>query len=481
MPKNPNIVMFLIDDLGCRDLGCFGSSFYETPRLDALAAEGMRFTNAYASCPVCSPTRASIMSGKYPARIGLTQFIAGRRNGRVLEAPFLHYLPLTETSVAKALGEAGYQTWHVGKWHLGDENFYPDKHGFDMNVGGCHMGHPRNGYFSPYKMLTLPDGPEGEYLTDRLTDETVALIRNRNRERPFFLHLSHYAVHTPIQAPENLVEKYRRKAAALGLDKINPMVDGGPMSSISPGHEGRPITHIKRRMLQSDPVYAAMMENLDTNIGKVLDALDAEGLKDNTLVMFTSDNGGLATAESSPTCNAPFAEGKGWEREGGNRVCQIATWPRVIRPGSLCDTPVQSCDFYPTFLEAAGLPLRPEQHCDGISMMPAFTGKDTMPKRALFWHYPHYSNQGGSPTAWILRDGWKFIRNYDAGTEELFHLPSDVSESNDCGHKFPERTASLAKELDTWQREIEAFIPTPNPEWRRLSSMVPKTPDNAHE
>ncbi len=481
MTRQPNIVLILIDDLGCRDLGCFGSSFYETPRLDALAAEGAKFANAYASCPVCSPTRASIMSGKYPARVGITQFIAGRRNGRVLEAPFLHYLPLTETSVAKALGEGGYQTWHVGKWHLGDENFFPEKHGFDVNVGGCHMGCPHHGYFSPWKIPTLTEGPEGEYLTDRLTDETVKLIRNRDRERPFFLNLSHYAVHTPIQAPEHLVEKYRRKAAALGLDKINPIINGGPMTFISPGREDKPMPHIKRRMLQSDPVYAAMMENLDTNIGKVLDTLETEGLSDNTLVIFTSDNGGLATAEGSPTCNAPFAEGKGWDREGGNRVCQIARWPGVIRAGSICGPPVQSCDFYPTFLEAAGLPLRPEQHRDGISMMPALTGKGTMPDRALFWHYPHYSNQGGSPAAWILRDGWKFIRNYDADTEELFHLPSDVSESNNRANEFPERAESLSKELEAWQREIEAFIPTTNPEWERLSAMIPKIENNAHE
>jgi arylsulfatase A-like enzyme len=201
--KRPNIVMILIDDLGARDLACFGSTFYETPNLDRLAREGMRFENAYASCPVCSPTRASIMSGKYPARVGVTQFIGGRNEGKLKDVPYLHYLPLEETSIAAALREGGYQTWHVGKWHLGDADFHPPHHGFDVNIAGFHAGMPPAGYFSPYGMEYLEDGPEGEYLTDRLTDEAIGLIRHR-KDKPFFLHLSHYAVHTPIQAPEGL-------------------------------------------------------------------------------------------------------------------------------------------------------------------------------------------------------------------------------------------------------------------------------------
>ncbi|MBN2584261.1 MAG: sulfatase-like hydrolase/transferase, partial [Planctomycetes bacterium] len=255
----PNILLILIDDLGCRDLGCFGSTFYETPHLDRLADQGMMFSNAYASCPVCSPTRASIMSGKYPARVGVTQFIGGRSEGRLADVPYLHYLPLEEKSVASALRERGYQTWHVGKWHLGDEPFYPEHHGFDVNVGGCHWGMPAKGYFSPWSVPNMADGPEGRYLTDHLTDEAVRLIRNRG-ERPFFLNLSHYAVHVPIQAPADLVEKYRRKAARMGLDRVVALVDG----------EHFPVLHkkdhrVRRRVVQSDPAYAAMMENLDTN------------------------------------------------------------------------------------------------------------------------------------------------------------------------------------------------------------------------
>ena len=477
----PNIVMILIDDLGWRDLGCYGSLFYETPRLDGLAAEGVRFTDAYATCPVCSPTRASLMSGKYPARVGLTNYIGGCREGRLLEAPYLHYLPQTEVSVARALCEGGYQTWHVGKWHLGDEPFYPEQHGFDVNIGGCHWGHPVGGYFSPWKHPTMPDAAPGTYLTDHLTDRSIDLIRQRDRARPFFLNLWHHAVHTPIQSPAPLVEKYRRKVRALGLDGLDAMVDGGEMPVLpEPRDQGLPTGRIRRRVLQSDPAYAAMIENLDTNIGRVIDALAAEGLAENTLVVFVSDNGGLATSEGSPTCNAPLSEGKGWDREGGVRVCQIVRWPAAQRAMGLCAAPVQTCDFYPTFLEAAGLPLRPEQHRDGISLMPLLTGVGRLPERALLWHFPHYGNQGGQPAAWVLRGGWKLIHRYESGRDELFHLPGDISEAHDRAVEQPGLVAALRGELETWQREVEAKHPTSNPEWERLRALVPQAANNAH-
>lgn len=297
----PNIVMFFIDDLGARDLGCFGSTFYETPNLDRLARDGMLFNNAYASCPVCSPTRASMMSGKYPARVGITQYIGGSSEARLKDVPYLHYLPLEETSVASALRNGGYQTWHVGKWHLGDSAFWPQHHGFNVNVAGGHHGHPYKGYFSPWYLDNVEEGPEGEYLTDRLTDEAINLIKNRG-VKPFYLNFSHYAVHTPIQAPAELVEKYREKARRLGLDQIEPIIPGKP-SPRCPTDRVR----IKRRIIQSDPTYAAMMENLDTNIGRVLQALEEEGLAGDTMVWFTSDNGGLSTSEGSPTCNFPLA------------------------------------------------------------------------------------------------------------------------------------------------------------------------------
>ena len=476
--KRPNIILILIDDLGWTDLTCYGSSFYETPRLDALAAQGMRCLDAYASCPVCSPTRASIMSGKYPARLGLTNWIGGLRRGRVREAPYLHYLPLTEISVAAALRAGGYQTWHVGKWHLGDEPFYPEYHGFDVNIGGCHHGHPNGGYVSPWNLPGLGEAAPGTHLTDHLTDRALDLIRNRDAAQPFFLNLWHYAVHTPIQAPADLVAKYRDKARRLGLDKVNPYQDGGDMPAL-PTWEGGPMTRIIRRTVQSDVAYAAMIEHLDTAIGRLLDGLKAAGLEDDTLVLFTSDNGGLATAEGSPTCNAPLSEGKGWDREGGVRVCQIARWPGHIPAGALTPVPMHSCDLYPTMLAAAGLPPRPAQHRDGADLLPVLTGAGKPAERALFWHYPHYGNQGGQPAAWVLRDGWKLIHRYESGSDELFNLSEDIGERHDLSGSHPDIARALRSELTAWQQDVEARHPEPDPDYARLRALVPQVANNA--
>ncbi len=470
--KTPlNIVLFLIDDLGWRDLSCYGSSFYETPRIDQLASEGMLFTNAYASCPVCSPTRASIMSGKYPARVGITQYIGGANEGRLQDVPYLHYLPLEEQSIATVLRRADYQTWHVGKWHLGDHDFHPEQHGFDVNKGGCHMGHPWNGYFSPYNIETLENGPEGEYLTDRLTDEALSLIKERS-DKPFFLNLSHYAVHTPIEAPAALVEKYKKKAQRLGLDKVEAIVSGEPFGCVA-----KSDMQIERRVIQSDPTYAAMIENLDNNIGRVLDALEEEGIADNTIVVFTSDNGGLSTAEGSPTCNLPLAEGKGWNYEGGTRVCQIIRWPEHIAAGSRSAENVQSCDLYPTFLQAAGLPLMPEQHIDGLSLVPAFQHQP-LAREAIFWHYPHYANQGGRPAASIVSGEWKLIEHFEDGHLELFHLTTDSSEQSNCIDTYPDKARHLQALLSDWKTEVEALIPEPNDGWEQKMKK-PKVPNNA--
>ncbi|MHC4887422.1 MAG: sulfatase [Planctomycetota bacterium] len=471
----PNIVVFLIDDLGARDLGCFGSTFYETPNLDRLAREGMRFTNAYASCPVCSPTRASLMSGKYPARVGVTQWIGGGSEGKLQDVPYLHYLPLEEKSIASALRDGGYSTWHVGKWHLGDEDFYPDKHGFDVNRGGCQWGAPwgKNGYFSPYECPTLEDGPEGEYLTDRLSDEAIALIKQRD-EKPFFLNMNHYAVHTPLQAPAHLIEKYERKAKRMGLDQVEAIVEGESFPCIHKSDQ-----RVQRRMIQSHPIYAAMVENLDTNIGRLLDALEEEGIADNTLVVFTSDNGGLSTAEGSPTCNLPWVEGKGWNYEGGTRVCQIARWPKVIQPSTDCGENVQTCDLYPTFLEAADLPLQPEQHVDGVSLMPLLKGGQQLKRDSIFWHYPHYSNQGGRPAASMVSGKWKLIENFEDGDLELFNLNDDPSEQKNLAEVEGERATAMHAELQAWQRSIEALIPEPNPGWE-AKLKAPRIPNNAH-
>ncbi len=471
--SQPNIVFILIDDLGWRDLTCFGSTFYETPNLDRLAADGMRFTNAYASCPVCSPTRASIMSGKYPARVGLTNWIPGESYGEVFSAPYLHYLPLEETSVASALRDVAYQTWHVGKWHLGDEPFYPENHGFDVNIGGCHWGSPKQGYFSPYGIDSLPDGPDGEYLTDRLTDEAIGLIKNRDAGRPFFLNMSHYAVHIPIDVPEPLVEKYRKKARDLKLDQIDPIVEGEPFP-----FEQKKDQNLARRIIQSDPAYAAMVENMDTNVGRLLDVLAAEGLADDTLVVFTSDNGGLSTAEGAPTCNFPLFEGKGWNYEGGTRVCKIVRLPGRVPAGTVCETPTTSTDYYPTFLDFAGLPPRPDQHVDGVSLRGLFEGTSELEERGVFWHYPHYSNQGNTPAGSVVFGDWKLIEFFDSGRVELFNLADDISEQRNCAESHPQIAADLLARLHAWQKDVEAKIPEPNPNWQ---PRTPDVPNNACE
>ena len=415
----PNFVLILIDDLGWMDLGCYGSSFHETPNLDGLAQEGVRFTDAYASCPVSSPTRASIMTGKYPATVQITNWIPGAAKGKLLSAPYLHYLPLEEKTIASALKDGGYNTWHVGKWHLGGEDYWPRHHGFDVNIGGWSAGMPRS-YFSPYGNPTLEDGPEGEYLTDRLTDEAVGLIRANDRAnggRPFFLNLWYYTVHIPIQGKPEYVEKYTAKARALGLDGKDPFEYGEHFPC-----EHKKDKRITRRLFQSDPGYAAMVQSLDENVGRILGALEEEGLADDTVVIFTSDNGGLSTSEGSPTSNAPLSEGKGWMYEGGTREPLIVKWPGVTKPDALCTVPVTSPDFYPTLLEIAGLDPIPEQHTDGVSIVGLLKGEGGPERDAVFWHYPHYSNQGGTPGCSVRSGDYKLIEFFEDRRVELYDL-----------------------------------------------------------
>ena len=392
----PNVIFILIDDFGWKDSSCYGSTFYETPNIDRLAQDGMRFTDAYAACPVCSPTRASILSGKYPATVGVTDWIdwGGKvhpARGKLVDVPYIKHLPLEEKTLAATLREQGYQTWHVGKWHLGGPEYYPDKQGFDVNIGGCHWGMPLNGYFSPWGIPTLEEGPEGEYLTDRLTDEAINLIHN-NDGKPFFLNLWYYSVHIPIEAKPEKIRKYEAKARAMGLDTLKTFEVGEFFPC-----EHKKDQRILRRLVQSDPAYAAMIESLDENIGRLLQAVAEAGQTENTIVVFTSDNGGLATAEGSPTSNAPLAEGKGWMYEGGTREPLIIKWPEMVQSGSLCAIPVTSPDFYPTMLDLIGLDLLPEQHCDGVSFLPLLQGAKLLERDAIFWHYPHYGNQGGTP------------------------------------------------------------------------------------
>lgn len=458
----PNIVFFFIDDLGWMDLGCYGSSFYETPNLDRLAAGGLRFTDAYASCPVCSPTRASVLSGKYPARVGVTQYIGGHNVGKLCDVPYFYGLPASERSLATALKEdGGYQTWHLGKWHLGEGPCGPKAHGFEENIGGCGWGHPKKGYFAPYGMPGLKDVPDGTYLTDALTDKALGLIRNRDPDRPFFMNFWHYAVHTPIQAPEDLIRKYEQKARDQGLKEEDALEEGERFATKSKQHQ-----RLVRRKFQSHAAYAAMMENLDTNSGKVLDELSEQGLLEDTLVLFSSDNGGLSTAEGSPTCNAPLSEGKGWMYEGGNRICQIASWPGRIEAGRTTEVPVTSTDLYPTFLEVAGLPLNPVQHADGVSLAGLLTEGAVPERDGIFWHYPHYSNQGDTPACAIRAGDWKLIEHFENPDHlELFNLREDIGETTNLAVQEPERTRDLHQRLVRWREEVKALIPEPNPNW----------------
>lgn len=455
----PNIVFLLADDLGWRDLSCYGSTFYETPNLDRLALQGMRFTDAYAACPVCSPSRASLLTGKYPARVGITNWIYGQERGKLLEVPFLDHLPDNEFTLPEALREGGYQTWHVGKWHLGGAELIT-RHGFDVNVGGCHWGHPAHGYFAPFQNPVIDDSdiPAGTYLDTYLTDRALDLIRSRDKDRPFFLNLWYYLVHMPEMAPEDLVEKYRRKARRMGLDKVEAIVPGEHFPC-----EHKKDERVERRVVQSDPVYAAMMEILDTNIGRVLDLLDEEGLAGNTLVLFSSDNGGLSTAEGSPTCNYPLREGKGWMTDGGLREPLLARFPGRIPAGRVTDAVFTSPDLYPTLLSYAGLPARPAQHVDGVNARDAFEGR-AFARGPVFWHYPHYGNQGGTP-ACAVRDGrYKLIEYFEDGALELYDLVNDPSEMQNLAQDLPAVRDALHARLAAWRdTEVCGKIPERNP------------------
>ncbi|MFA9398025.1 MAG: sulfatase [Clostridiaceae bacterium] len=454
--KKPNIIFILIDDMGYKDLSCYGSTFYETPNIDKLAKEGMSFTDAYAACPVCSPTRASIMSGKYPATVGVTDWIGAHTKGKLIDAPYIHQLPLEEKSLAKALKEGGYNTYHIGKWHMGDKPYYPKNHGFDINIAGCEWGRPLFGYFSPYHIETLEDGPDGEFLTDRLTDEAINLIKSDN-EKPFFMNLCYYAVHGDIQAKDCDIKRFEKKAKDLGLDKIDPFVTGDYFPC-----EHKKDERIKRRIIQSDPVYAALIYCLDYNIGKLMDSLKESGKDKNTIIIFTSDNGGLATAEGSPTCNAPLSDGKGWMYEGGVREPLIIKWENVITPGSKCTETVTSPDFYPTLLEAANLPLIPEQHTDGVSFMPLLQGKNDFERGPIYWHYPHYGNQGGTPGSSIRMGDYKLIEFFEDKKIELYNLRLDIEENINLVDDMPDLAEHMQIKLSNWRNSVNAKIPKVN-------------------
>lgn len=458
--ERPNIIMILIDDMGWRDLQCFGSSFYETPNMDALAAEGTVFTNAYAPCPVCSPSRASLYTGQYPARVGITNYIGAHDFGKLAEVPYLDHLPTEEYTLSRAYKDAGYRTYHVGKWHLGGKEYYPEHHGFDVNIGGCDWGHPHRGYFAPFGIDTLPDDiPAGEYLTDYLTDRAIELIEN-NGDAPFFLNLSHYAVHTPIQAKPADLSRFAEKSRRMKLDGVSPYIEG----------ENFPCWHkrgekVCRRFIQSDIGYAAMIWNLDQNVGRLIRVLQKKGIYDRTVIVFTSDNGGLSTAEGSPTCNAPLSEGKGWGYEGGIRVPLIAVGPG-IRAHTVCETPVTLPDWYPTLLALSGIPIHPHHTVDGMDISPLLRGEE-MAERPIFWHYPHYGNQGGTPVAAVRFGRYKLLRFFEDEHVELYDLLQDISESFDISGSQPQRAKEMKELLDTWIQETGGILPQKRAEDRQ--------------
>ena len=464
--QQPNIVFIFMDDMGWRDLGCSGSTFYETPNIDQMCREGMRFDCAYAACPVCSPSRASFLSGQYPARIGVTDWIdeSGTFHplrGKLIDAPYLKHMPENTITVAERLKNAGYQTWHVGKWHLGGGNYLPENFGFDLNIGGCEWGHPSYGYFSPYHIPTLEDGPEGEYLTDRLTDEAIELIRKAPDDKPFFLNFCHYAVHNPIQAKPEDILKFQEKASRMRLDRTEALIEGEHFHTINKKDQC-----VKRRIVQSDPNYAAMIWNLDWNIGRLRNALEQEGHGRDTIVIFTSDNGGLSTSEGSPTCNFPAAEGKGWMYEGGTLVPAWVWWPGHVAAGRSCAVPINTPDFYPTLLDVAGLAPEEGQVCDGISILPLLQGKE-IPERPVFWHYPHYGNQGGTPGGSVRLGKYKLIEFYEDGKTVLFNLEQDISESRDVSEEEPEIASRLKKMLHDWRQSTGAVMPQRNADYEK--------------
>jgi arylsulfatase A-like enzyme len=432
-PK-PNVIIILVDDLGWADLGCSGSTFYETPNIDRLARRGMRFTNAYADCPVCSPSRAALMTGKYPARLHLTDWLPGRADRpsqQLLRPPIRQELPLEEITLAEALKPAGYSTAGIGKWHLGGEPFWPQHQGFDLNIGGTQTGSPPGGYFR-FQTPSLKARTDREYLTDRLAEEAVRFI-DGHRDQPFFLYLAHYAVHIPLQAKPEIEAKYRSK----------PRGD-------SP---------------QGIPIYAAMIQSVDEGVGRLLGALEDLGIADRTVVIFTSDNGGLSVEEgpnTPATSNAPLRAGKGYLYEGGIRVPLIIAGPGVIRPGSLCDVPVSGQDLYPTILALAGVNPAPGQVIDGESLAPLLEGAGALRRDALYWHYPHYSNQGGRPGGAIRRGNMKLMEWYEDGRVELYDLKRDIGERHNLAAERPEEAARLRNELVQWRESVGAEMPKPN-------------------
>ncbi|HJN90584.1 MAG TPA: sulfatase, partial [Verrucomicrobiota bacterium] len=429
-------------------------TFHETPNIDRLARSGMRFTHGYAAGSVCSPTRASIMTGRHPVRVDITDWIPGQPNRAT--NPLLHpddrsHLPLEEVTIAETLKEHGYQTFFAGKWHLGNEGQWPTDQGFDINIGGHHRGSPPGGYYAPWNNPVLKAKRKDEYLTERLTGESVKFLEERDQSKPFLLYLSYYNIHTPIQAYKKHIDHYQSKAAKAFEGK----------TPTEPEHEGT------NRLRQDNPALASMVAAVDDSVGVLLGKLTELKLDESTVVIFFSDNGGLSTLQrgrSGPGCNLPLRAGKGWLYEGGVREPAIIRAPGVTQPGSVSHKPMVSMDFFPTMLDLAGLPLQPKRHIDGQSLIPQLKGNDSG-MRTFYWHYPHYHGSAWKPGASIRDGDWKLIEFYHYKNFELYNLANDPSERHNLAKTNPVEANRLRAKLVTWQKRMNAKMPMPNPDY----------------
>jgi arylsulfatase A-like enzyme len=500
-----NVVFFLVDDLGWRDLGCDGSTAYHTPNIDAFAKQGVRFSQAYAACPVCSPSRASILTGQYPARLHLTDWLPGRGNHpfqKLQNSKTVQHLPYNQKTLPQVLKDNGYRTAIFGKWHLGEDPESTKKQGFDLHVPEWNKGWPNKTYFSPYGLKGLEGGPKGEYLTDRLTDEALKWV-SENKDHPFFLYLAHFAVHDPIQGRPDLVAKYEQEMSRATFRGAPYVLEGNPDDSAPFSAEALngllqdkryrgfsllPHRTVKIRQHQDNPEFAGMVQSMDESLGRVLARLKQLKLEDRTIVIFFSDNGGMSAAnfgnpnrripkanlnKNYSTSNLPLRGGKGWLYEGGIRVPLIVFNPKqppVPQGGSVCDVPVISTDFYATILDMLGLKSAQTQPngIDGMSFLPLLNGgKDAkIEKRALYWHWPHYSNHGAqSPGGAIRRGDFKLIEYYENNTAQLFNLRTDLQEAHDLSASQPEKTEELRTVLHAWRKSVNAEMPQPNPKY----------------
>lgn len=437
----PNFVFLLVDDLGWGDFGCYGAEFYETPHIDDLASDGMLFTNGYAACTVCSPSRAAILTGRYPARLHLTDWITGHvhPHAKLAVPDWNMRVEHDRVLLPEVLKEHGYATGFFGKWHLmpiGQPDFEehdPTHHGFDVNVGGREWGQPKGPgkYFSPFAMPNLDDGNPGDFLTDKLTDAAVDFLDAEARKKPFLLYFSYYTLHTPLMAPPELIEKYKDKA--------------------------KTFENTKNEFLH--PARASMVEKLDDSVGRIMAKLDELGIAENTVIILTGDNGG-----NDDRTTGGLRDFKGFSHEGAVREPLVVKWPGHTQPGSKSDEMVIGTDLYPTMLQIAGLPQRPNEHLDGISIAPLLAGETTtLPRQSLYWHYPHYHRT--RPYSAVRNGDWKLIEFLEDGRLELFNLKTDPLETSDIASENPRKAEELLAELNTWRGDVGAQMMAENPNW----------------